>query len=359
MTKASTGREALIKAANLVRPAIATKDYIPALTHIRFSDDTLTAYNDLTAIQVSAPTPFKCCVPGELLIRALASFGGEELLCTINKDGSASFKAGRASVKLPTLPLGDFPLQWPSDDEGDEVKLDASVVRAIERCLISVGDSSGHPALMGVTLDTADGKAVLYSTDNFTISRCATNAKMKLPGDVPVILPKFFCEQLVSLSKAFPDAVMTLVLTEGAVHVEFGDFAKLLTRVPVDITPLDYPRIVNKHTDLANIKKQVSLIPNEFDAALGRALLVLGGEVVKKTEFNVSKTKIEMVSTSGFGDADDSMGFEADEALEFNADAALLARGAKAAAMIAFTSKVTIMTDADCNFVHIIAHIAD
>lgn len=358
MTEKTTAkRENLARIANLVRPALAQKDYIPAFTHLRFGDGMVTAFNDVTAIGVTADINLERCVPGEMLIKALGSFGGEEVLFQKGKNDSLTLKSGRGTVTLPTLAFDAFPFKWFAKDEGEELKLEAQVVRAIERCLISVGSDGNHPAQMGVTLDTDGGKAVLYSTDNLTVSRCATTAKMKLPGDAPIILPRFFCEQLVSLYKAFPDSELLLVLHDGAVQVEFGDYATLLTKTLVDLVPLDFPRIVKKHTDLAKVKDTLSVIPNEFDSALGRALLVLGGEVLKAATFNVTEKEIEMTSTSSMGDAEDKMKFDnSGDDCTFQADAALLARGAKACAMIAFTDKVTIMGDAECNFLHFIAH---
>lgn len=355
--KTTAKRDTLAKTVNLVRAALATKDYIPALTHIRFGKGMATAYNDVLAIGVASDLDLDRCVPGDLLSRALSSFGGEEVLFQAGKDGSLALKSGRSTVKVPTLPYTDFPFTWPPADAGLEVPIDSAVVRAIERCLLSVGTNPNHPAQMGVTLDAEDGKAVLYSTDNYTISRCATQTKMKLPGDAPVILPRAFCEQLVGLSRAMPALALVMILDDGTVQVEIGKQATILTRTPVDLVPLDFPRIVNKHVDLDNIKAQLSVIPDAFDGALGRALLVLGGEVIKSTAFKITDTKIEMTSTSAQGDAEDSMGFDnGTDVQEFKADAALLARGAKACALMAFTSKVTVMADADCNFVHIIAH---
>lgn len=352
-------REDLARIAALVRPALASKDYVPALTHIRFAGDSATAFNDVAAIAVhKVPGDLDCCVPGETLIRALGSFGGQEVLFQPGKAGDLTLKSGRSTLRVPTLPAGDFPFEWPGEDEGTELALPRSVVRAVERCLISVGADSNHPAQMGVTLEGEGGLAVLYSTDNLTVSRCATDAKVKLPGDAPVILPRFFCEQLVSLAKVFPDAQLLLIVLDGALLVEFGNSASLLTKTPVDVTPLDFPRIVRKHCDLAGLSEQLQVIPDQFDAALGRALIVLGGEVVKATQVDVAKGALRMRSTSGAGDSDDDMPFPDAPEESFKFDAALVARGAKACALVGFTDRVTVMADAELTFVHLIAHVS-
>jgi len=357
--KATINRESLLKIAGLVRPALATQNYIPALTHIKFDGKYATAYNDVSAISVRAELEIKRCLPGELLIRSLGSFGAESVLLQENvKDSSVLLSSGRSKLKLPTLDLTGFPFQL-DDNGGDEVALDHAILKGIERCLMSVGNDPTHPAQMGVTLDIDDkGLAVLYSTDNFSISRYQTKSKIKLPGDVPVIMPTFFCEQLIALSKAFSEEEMTLVLQNGALLVEFGKAALLFSKTLVDLSPLDYPRIVSKNCNLDGLKKQLSTIPDSFDAALQRALLVLSGEVDKATKVTVSDDGLKLNSTSPMGDSDDSMKFDPGTDIDepFYFDPALIARASKVCGLIGFMQKVTVMADPDLQFVHLVAH---
>lgn len=358
--KTTTNREALIKIAALVRPALATQAYIPALTNIKFDGEYATAFNDISAISVRAEVDVECCIPGELLIKALGSFGSEQIMFQEGADATIVLSSGRSKLKLPTLQHKDFPLEWPSEDEGDEINLDHSILKGIERCLLSVGNDPTHPAQMGVTLDAdTKGMAVLFSTDNFSISRYQTKTKLSLPGDCPVILPRFFCEQLVSLARAFPDAEMTLVLHNGAVQVDFGKSAKLFTKTPVDLEPMDFPKIVAKHCKLASLDTMLAAIPDSFDAAFNRALLVLSGELDKATKITIGTDTLKLRSTSSMGDSDDSMpypasGVEPDE--PFNVDPSLVARASKVCGMVGFTDKVMILADADAQFVHLIAY---
>ncbi len=359
MSNKTAKREDLARTAALVRPALATKDYVPVLMHIHFAGDTATAFNDAAAIGVhKVAADLDCCVPGEMLIRALASFGGQEVLFQPGKDGALTLKSGRSTLRVPTLPAGDFPFEWPGADEGTELDLGREMVRAIERCLISVGSDPNHPAQMGVTMEAEGGFAVFYSTDNLTVSRCATGARAKLPGDAPVILPRFFCEQLVSLAKTFPDARLVLVVLDGALLVEVGNEASLLSKTLVDVTPVDFPRIVRKHCDLAGLADSLVVIPDQFDAALGRALLVTAGEVIRSAKVSIKGGQLRMRATSGAGDSDDDMALAGAPDESFTFDAALVQRGAKACALVGFTDKVTVMADSKLEFVHLIAHVA-
>lgn len=357
--KTNTNRQALLKIATLVRPALASQAYIPALTHIRFADGMATAYNDISAISVRSGVDMERCVPGELLIKTLASFGGEQIMVQGGKDGALLVSSGRSKLTIPTMPQESFPLD---DDqiagEGSEIGLDHSILKGIERCLVSVGNDPTHPAQMGVTLDAdSKGLAVLFSTDNFTISRYQTKTKIDLPGDSPVIMPTFFCEQLLSLAKTFPDEPMTLVLLAGGLLVEFGEAAKLFTKTLFDLEPLDFPRIIDKHCKIGSIKTQLSAIPDSFDGALERALLVLGGVVDKATKIDIDG-ELQMFSTSSMGESNETMPYAGQEAPDepFWVDPSLLARASKLCAHVAFLPKVVILADSDVNFVHLVAH---
>jgi len=147
--KTSTNREALVKAAAAVRPALATQAFIPALQHILFDGNFATAYNDIAAISVRCKADVERLLPGELLIKALGAFGAEQIIFQEGKDGALVLSSGRSKLTLPTLAPEAFPLVWPKAADGDEIELDHSILKGIERCLISVGNDPTHPAMMG------------------------------------------------------------------------------------------------------------------------------------------------------------------------------------------------------------------
>lgn len=358
-------REALLKVAALIRPALAVQTFIPAYNHIAFDGDFALTHNDIAAIRVRCDFPEPCCVPGELLIKALGSFSAEGVM--LQKTGAEQtllITSGRSKLKVPTMPLKSFPFDMPKD-EGAHIHLKPEVVGAINKCLVSVGNNPNHPATMGVTLDVDDEEcAVLFATDNYTISRHGTKAKIKLPGDSPVILPTFFCNQLIALTKAFPNLVeeITLYLIPGAILAEFGDQgpeAVLFTKTIADLEPLDFPKIIKKHADLKKLDKMLAKIPDVFDACFSRQLLVLGNELDKVTQVQYDDGTVKLRSTSQVGESDESFSFSAgpDEKLSFCVDPSFVVRGAKLCSRFALGEKVLIMAD-DKDFLHIIAHVS-
>ena len=360
--KNATNRLALIKIATLVRPALATQNYIPALTHIRLDGGQATAYNDVSAIMVRAQIEVSVCLPGELLIKALNSFSADSIsMQEAGKDKALVLSSGRSKLKLPTFTADQFPFVLPDTSKGDMLELTPSILKGIEQCLMSVGNDPTHPAQMGVTLDLdSNHNAVLYSTDNFTISRYQTKTLIELPGDSPVILPTFFCQQLVSLAKAFPEDEVCLHLMPGALLAEFGKNAKLFNKTLVDLEPLDFPRIFDKHCKLDGLKRRVFTIPDSWESAFNRAMLVMGGESDKVTQLTVTDDSIKLYSTSSLGDSNDTLSFDGDpgQAPEapFYLDPALVLRASKACGLMTFNERALALADAEAQFVHLIAY---
>jgi DNA polymerase III sliding clamp (beta) subunit (PCNA family) len=362
----SINREALIKLINLARPALASQDYIPAYKHFCFSGGFVSAFNDVAAIQIALPTrelDLGLCLPGDMLIKSLHSFNAEKVMLQPTSDGALLVTSGRSKIKMPTLPAKDFPLSIPELSKTPVLTLGQDITHGIQRCLVSASNDPTHPATMGVTLDQDDGRAVLFSTDNATISRYQTKTKVNLPGDSPVILPTFFCEQLVTLAKAFPKAHCEVELHPGALVVYFFDenektVAVLFQKTLVDLEPLDFPKIIAKHLKTKNLREQLAEIPSSFDAAFGRALLVLSSELDKVTKISPSDDAIKLLSTSAAAESADSIVFNStgQTTETFYADPTLVARACKACTHLAFLPSVLVMANNDASFVHLISH---
>lgn len=361
--KLNLNREALVKAVNMVRPALAAQAYVPILQHICFRNDEMVTFNDVTAIGVRMKTGLKACVPGDMLARSLASFSGETIGVVQSGDEALTLTAGRSKLKLPVLNVKDFPFDLPeTTSKTDSIKVHASIIDGIDKCLLSVGTDETHPAHMGVTLeaDAADGAisgdAVLHSTDGVTISRYTTTDEIEL--EAPVILPTFFCQQLIALNRAFPKEQATLYLLQGGLLVEWEGGAFLYSRTLVDLEPLDFGSVISRHVQLNGLKKRCAPIPDKWDAAFKRALLVTQGELEKVTKIMPTEGGLKMRSSSPAGDAEDAMSFDGDIEEPFYVDPALVERAGKHCAIIECRPKALIMASESGAFVHLISHLS-
>lgn len=353
-------RANLLASVMLVRPALASQSFIPAWTHILFDGGSATTYNDTMSITVSKVlnVDASICVPGELLIKALSSFNAEQVMVQSVNDNELLLTSGRSKLKVPVLPGDDFKLPVVKGTPAT-VEITDDVLEGIKRCLFSVGTDPTHPAQMGVTLDaSADGHALLFSTDNLTISRYVTKSKISLPGGSPIILPTLFCEQVLVFGKTFKEDDLVLEVYPGALVLRVGRVASLLTKTLVDLEPQDFEAVVGKYFDVSGVKKQLSRLPDSFDAAFNRALLVLSNEADKSTKVTPNKDGVvELYSKSALGEAQDD--FTVEQRLDckpFHIDPAMVLRAAKTCGSVAFYPRVMVLGSDDGSFLHLIAH---
>jgi len=354
----TANRDTLLKLVTLLRPALSSQSFIPALQHIKFGDGHALAYDDVTAISCKFPLADEIgrCIPGELMIRALSSFSAETLTASMVDETTMLLASGRSKLKLPTLDLEKFPFKAPKG-KPDMIPLDNEILDGIKRCLFSAGSDPTHPAQMGVTLDCEAGKAVLYSTDNVTLSRQQTKSAITLPGDTPIILPTFFCEQIMALGRAYPEDDVDLEVFPGALRCRFGAKAWCLTKTVVDLEPMNFAKAISRLVEIPKVKERLSRIPDNFDAAFGRALLVLGTEPDKATKVEAGKEAIRLLSKSAMGEADDELIFEGQEVRkDFYVDPTLVIRASKSCGSIAFYDRALLLATDDAGFIHLVSH---
>lgn len=358
----SINRAELLKAATLVRPALATANFIPHLMHIQFAGGRATAYNDSLAISVQTPAlGFDTCLPGDLLIKALNSFKGDTV--AVSDDGpNATLVNGRARVKLPGLDAAKFPFEAPALAQAEELcDITSGFLRGLERCLPGVGADRTHPAQCGVTLETSGGKAVLFSTDNFTISRytVADETHIALPGDAPVILPTEFVQAVVSIGKVFNDTRGTLYDSDGLLIASFGKKAFVASKKLVDLEALDFDAVLKALLPRGKAPKDITeSVPTEFDNALERALMVTASEVDKIMKVSGSATMLKLRAASQVGDSSDEMPFESSPEDPVHVDPALVARGIKGCAFMAWLPKALLVASEDHAYIHLVSYCA-
>lgn len=355
----------LLKALALLRPALSTQSFIPALSHVRIESSDAgvmaTAYNDTIGIMVGVDwDQDDLCVPGELLIKALSGFKGDAYTASRVGDADLVLASGRSKLKLHTLPVSDFPFKLPDHKRVACVSITNAMLAGIERCLDGVGRDLTHPEQMGVTLAVVDDCAALYATDNYTISRYSTADRLELPGDAPVIMPTAFCENLLAVGKAYPEDEIDLYIHADALVAHVGKHARVFSKILADLEPMDFERVIGKHVKGA-LEDTTADVPKDLGDALDRALLVLSQVPDKTTKVTSGGEVIKLRSSSELGDADDTLAFElAAETLPepVHVDPALLTRGLKGCAYMGFLNRALVLTSADRAYLHLISYVA-
>lgn len=356
--KLPVDREALLKAITTVKPALSSQSYIKALTHILFNGSYAIAFNDIAAIAVKCPTKFKCCLPGDLLARTVSNFS-KGLEYRTHDEETFEFISGRSIIKLPSLPVHKFPFQMPGADLAG-IRLSKEVMKALSLCRISVGTDKRDPGQLGITLDvTDDGYAILFSTDSATISSYRTDLKINLP-DGPVLLPVFFCEQLRSLSKTFDGEEINLFIGDGYLIVDFGNEATLFTKTVADLRAMDYQSEINRHCKINQLPAKSAPIPDGFEDAMERAVMVIAGDKRSSTAFDVIDGVMAISTKSEMGVAEDELKFDGDDFGDtvFNVAPKHIIRVSKHASHMCLLPRVLVLSDEKFQFVHLIAHIS-
>lgn len=364
-SKAWTAEKApLLRAMMLVRPALSTQNFVPSLTHVAFVEHGYAAaYNDTMAIFVDGDFgPLHgVCLPGKLAIDALTSLSSDTVALSDTGSGHVVLSAGRSKFKVPYLPLSSWPFEFPGGelDDGHVVgDITDSLVRGIERCLAGVGKDATHPAQMGVTLDVEAGVPVLFSTDNFTISRSAhpeCRGKITLLADSPVLLPTAFCEQVVALGKHFKCSGQLIVMP-GSAAVEFPGKAVVFTKTLVDVEPLDFPLVIKRHVDVAKSSSVLREIPATLGECLDRVLMVVSSEVDKIASLSTDGRSLHIKASSATGDLEDSALYTGAAGAAALVDPALVVRGMKGCSGMALLPRSLLLASEDRQYMHLVSY---
>ena len=349
-------RKKLLDSLNMVKPALAVKDYIPILTYFMFDDGSVTAYNDIQAINVESDVDVQGCIPAELLIKSLGSMTAEQVEFK-RVDNHVLLISGKTKIKLPVLPVEDYPtVMQHNKKELGTFKITEEMLTGIKKCLAAASNDPQHPSHMGITLEpmySAD-EIALYSTDNVTISCYIVRDKdTLLPDDKPLILPLVFCQQLILLSKITMD--IEVGIYSGSLVARFEDKAVLFTKTLADVNAINFMDVVSKYINPTQLTSKLQHIPDVFEQSIDRAVLMQNKEDFKTTSIVIANRTMTLESISKFGEATDDMPYAGDD-IEINIDPSLVKRVLPIASKMAMFRKVMVLTDENENYIHLIAY---
>ena len=265
-----------------VSPALASTDLIPILTHFWFDGGSLVAYNDQIGISVPFETDIEGAVPGATLLNLLktTSRGITKVVFSM-KEAVLEVAAGRARMKLALMPPKDFEGIFEMPEAGEDricLESDKEFLDAIETCLRSVGNNTGQPDQLGITLISKPKEKVLhlYATNSTTLSF----SKVKVNGKVNftrIILPTAFCTQLLKLGRIMPEkeAFHLEVLEDDGVLFAARD-VWLFGRLVESAQPLNFEGILDHHYPAELEQKMIDVtdLQLRLQRALERAVII-------------------------------------------------------------------------------------
>lgn len=217
-----------------------------------------------------------------------------------NKLNEVAIKSGRARIKVPVLPIEDFPLL----DKGPLPFSLSLGTTAFTRCLSAVSycmcNEETRVYLCGIFLHPKENGLMFVATDGHRLARRLLPAveiddpmDEKLPA---VILPRDVVPMLV---KHLPkDETVSVTLSDHRIRFETG--RTVITSKLVDGTYPDYDRLTPK-----DHKIRVSVRGPELAAAVSRVLTV-NTEKGNAVRFNFGEETVTLTTRPGdAGEAED------------------------------------------------------
>lgn len=337
----------LLESLTLAKPALSTSDLVPVLQHFCFKDKTVYAYNHYLAIVNKVNVDLNCAVPGNLFLPVLNSLSDKEI-SVVQDDDSVTVKAGRSKSNFATLPTDDFIFELPQYVDNPSIELSSDFIEGVARCLVSTGEDMNHPEHLGLTFVTIDGSLVLYSTDNKTLSRYHTGYLFNL--DKSLVIPKDFCEQLVSIYNRLKGSV-ELFFDNDYVIADFGDSGTLLFSKVDSFNTIDFENVLNRF-DLSS--DRFSTLPAGFKEAIDRTLLVQKATNDPRTSLTVKRRSLLIKAENGVGQVEEtvSLSIAPDQIGTIYVNPSLVSRVCKFCSTMSIQEKALIFIDED--YTHLI-----
>ncbi len=290
----------------IAEPALSDKDLIPVLSHFWFDGKELVAFNDQIAISVPCKSTFTGAVPGKLLVNLMAKSKAKKVELLPEND-QLIVKAASSKIKLALLPEKSFDgiFEMPKVDKESQVPVDtASLVSALENCLLSVGTDVSLPDQLGVTMIRDNKLLLFFSTNDVTFSNTILGMKKKAKLPERVILSTIFCKNLLVLAKGAKDC--KLYVEED--HTLFvADGVHLYGRTLHTDDPIPFVKIMQQHLPKNYAAKFVS-IPSKLRLVIERAMVIAESSVSNRaTTITVADGKMKFQSKSELGEITDSV----------------------------------------------------
>ena len=298
-------RLVMLEAINMVKPALATKDLIEALTHIWFDGEPITAYNDTDlGIQVPFQIDFKGGLRGALLLGLLQNSRAKDIELEPGEEAhQMQLKAARVRAKLAVLDFEQNVWQFPAFNPKKAFKISADFVDAMKKVLVSVGNDTSIPEKLGVTLiSSPDGGLLLFTTDSRSIAQVEIELKEKPKLPERIILPTAFCEQLIRICSDGGQ----LELRKDCAIAANADGVLLYARLVDVIKPLPFVETFAKHTKFPKAARFE--VPTRLALALERAIVILDEVAGEPVQISISAGKLRLEAIhAGRGDLKDSV----------------------------------------------------
>lgn len=249
----------------------------------------LYAWNDLAAIILELDTKLEGGLQGDTLLGIIGACSDKTIAINVDiEEGIAVIEFGTGVVKLPLMPPEDFVFEVPDENPILKVTMDEAAIKGLELCLLCVSDNALRANLNGVTVMTN----TLVSSNGTTL---AQYSGLKVKGKHTAIIPKFTCEQIVSLCKTFPEEKAVLEIGESFLQMTIANVA-LVSKL-ISEKPVDFASITKKVLAEASFYE----IPEGILGELTKANILQSAELEKKLTMTQKGLELRISTRSNLG----------------------------------------------------------
>lgn len=317
-------RAELIANLKQVEPALSSKEFVPIFTCFCFDGATVTAYDDIVALQAPCGINIKGGLRGRLLLDFFEASKATNV--EISQDGrDVHIKAGRSKLDTTAFPEEDFIFQFPKGEDAEVIDIDEAFTEALGKALVSMGTDPSHQWRMGVTTIFDSRGIIFYSTDNKSASKVWVDFDKE--RDIPervTVLPPRFCELVVDLGKK--NGAHKLVLTETWAECKFKSGLRLFSKTIQQAAPDQYDAIFTEQAG-KKVRQQLIDIPAGLDRCLERSEVVIGYNTDDpKMTLKVEEGKLNFYTKSPVGDVRDTIKLEGHPDIEVDCLPSLIKR---------------------------------
>lgn len=286
-------REALKKAIEAVKPAVASSGSVPELKHVWWDGQSISGYNGALGIKV--PWTWDLPAGGVLasaLLGVLGSSSAEKVDLAVTDD-KLTVKAGKSTVKLDILEGKANP--WPpafkpnAKNAQCTVELTAELMTGLKGVRVIKASNPTRVEHYGVVLFPDKEFLALYTTDSRMM------AEVRVDGEFDqelerLVLPFAFVQQLLDMK-----AGSRVYFRGDAIVATEEDGGVVVCSNTMDTSDVwDLPKLVD---DLAKDLETAITLPDGWGEALNRAEALAGGGAESYLKMVASSKSKEVVLT--------------------------------------------------------------
>lgn len=291
-----------------VDQAVSARDFIPVFACYCFDGTTVTAYDDVVAMQAPCPFNLHGAIKGKLLLPWLKASKATEVDISHQDGTDIVVKAGRSELKTTVLPTTEFIFKFPDPAGAAKIALDEATIDGLRKAMFSIGRDPSHPWRLGITVHFRKQSVAFYSTDDRTATRVLLplTPEEGMVGRLSILPPKF-CEILVNSSR--DDKPKELLITEGWVEARFDSGLRLFSRTIGGAEVTNFQKVF----EMAGSQELIVVdVPPGLERCLNRALAIIPFCTDNPyTALSVSEGKLNFRTESkSAGFATDSVPFE-------------------------------------------------